>query len=220
MSEQFSITLKDKIVLLVAKRNSGKSYLLRHLVRRQKTLFDSIFVICPTEQINKFYSKDDFINSKNIMTDYNEEWVQNLIEKMTKINSGKDKNTKEFKRVLIILDDAVADSDLHHSDTFKILMIRSRHIGISLIFTSQYVNLIPPVSRNNSDYILLGQLNAKSLDVSAEEFSNNLSKKEFIEIYKEATTNYTFLAINQTSSKTGSLEEHYGTLKTPKEEFN
>ena len=120
MNNQFSITLKDKVVLLCAKRNSGKSYLLRYLVRRQKHFFDSIFVICPTESINQFFSRDDFINPKNIMTEYDEEWIDKLIKKMTNLNKGKDKTSHDFKRVLIILDDAVADIDLHNSNTFKI----------------------------------------------------------------------------------------------------
>ena len=50
-----NITLIDKITLLTAKRNSGKSVLLKYLVEHEKSKFDKIFVICPTEQINRFY---------------------------------------------------------------------------------------------------------------------------------------------------------------------
>ena len=42
-------TILNKTVLLCAKRNSGKSRLLRYLVLCEKNKFDKLFVICPTE---------------------------------------------------------------------------------------------------------------------------------------------------------------------------
>ena len=50
------ITLKNKIIAFCAKRNSGKSQLLRYLLLKSKHLFKKIFVVCPTESVNKFYS--------------------------------------------------------------------------------------------------------------------------------------------------------------------
>ena len=46
----------DKAISIVAKRNSGKSYLLRYLVKKQAHKFNKVFVICPTDSINSFYS--------------------------------------------------------------------------------------------------------------------------------------------------------------------
>ena len=51
------ITLKNKIIAFCAKRNSGKSQLLRYLLLKSKHLFKKIFVVCPTESVNKFYSE-------------------------------------------------------------------------------------------------------------------------------------------------------------------
>ena len=44
----FEIDIKNKLISLIAKRNSGKSYLLRYLVKIQKHEFHKIFIICPT----------------------------------------------------------------------------------------------------------------------------------------------------------------------------
>ena len=213
----FIFTLVNKVVCLVAKRNSGKSYLLRHLVRLQKSKFDKIYVICPTEKINKFYQKDDFIPANCIFDGYDESWANSLIAKMTKENT--DKSEEEKKRVLLILDDVVADTKFSASETFRILIVRGRHIGISILTTCQYINLLPPVSRTNSDYILLGQLNNQSLQLCADEFSNGITKKEFIELHKNNTIDFNFLIISQNSSKSGSLAENYSTIKTPEDEF-
>ena len=42
-----NIDIVDKAISIVAKRNSGKSYLLRYLVKKQVNKFNKIFVICP-----------------------------------------------------------------------------------------------------------------------------------------------------------------------------
>ena len=59
-------TLVDKCSLLVAKRNSGKSRLLRYLVNCEKEEFHKIFVISPTECVNSFYQG---ITSKDCIFD-------------------------------------------------------------------------------------------------------------------------------------------------------
>ena len=51
----FEIDLKNKLISLIAKRNSGKSYLLRYMVNIQKHEFDKIFIICPTNILLYFY---------------------------------------------------------------------------------------------------------------------------------------------------------------------
>ena len=39
-----NIDIVDKVISIVAKRNSGKSYLLRYLVKKQADKFKKIFV--------------------------------------------------------------------------------------------------------------------------------------------------------------------------------
>ena len=72
-----NFTLVNKIVSLIGKRNSGKSQMLRYLVMQQRSLFKSIFVLCPTESVNSFYK--DLIKKENIFDGYNENWVEALI---------------------------------------------------------------------------------------------------------------------------------------------
>ena len=116
------ITLKNKIIAFCAKRNSGKSQLLRYLLLKSKHLFKKIFVVCPTESVNKFYS--DLIPKENIFDQYSEEWVESLIKKMTQINAGK--SDKESSHILIILDDCCSDTNFHQSKSLKKLATRAR----------------------------------------------------------------------------------------------
>ena len=161
-------TIVNKIVLLCAKRNSGKSCLLKRLVEDEKESFKKIFVICPTEKINHFYSKNNLVKQSDIFDNWSEKWGEALIKNMTDINSEKLK--EEMKHILLIMDDMIADVNFHSSPSLKKLFVRSRHIGISIIFTSQYLNSISPLQRNNCDFILTSQSNAHSIDILIDEF--------------------------------------------------
>ena len=205
-------TILNKTVLLCAKRNSGKSRLLRYLVLCEKDKFDKLFVICPTECVNNFY---EGITTKDcIFDEYNDDWVLKLINKMTDI-----KAQKINKNVLIILDDAVADSDMHFQKGLKILYARGRHINVSIIVTTQYINSISPLMRSNSDYVFLGQQNKRSIDIIADEYlSGDIEKPEFIKLFNKSTRDFNFFVINCNSVKNNDdLNCIYGSIKTPPE---
>ena len=206
-------TIKNKIVLICAKRNSGKSIILKSLVMDYREYFETIFLICPTEQINKFYSKDNLVKENNIFESWNEKWANELIKKMTEINSNK--SPSEMKHILLILDDCIADIDFKTSKSLKLLFVRSRHIGISLIITTQYLNSISPLQRNNSDFILTSQQNQQSIDILTEQFlPTSITKKDFMKYYSESTKNYSFLLLNNNSTKTNSIDELIQVIRT------
>ena len=205
-----NFTIVDKCIGLIAKRNSGKSVLLKHLVNSEKHKFHKIFVLCPTEKINRFYS--DIVNDDCIFDNYDEKWMEKLIEKMTDINANKSKN--ERKHILLILDDCVSDHNFHQSPTIKKLFLRGRHINISLLITTQYIYLISPSMRNNLDYIFCGQMNKQSIDLLTNEFlSGDITKEEFIKMYNRCTKDYNFLVINNNSVKDDDLNSVYGCIK-------
>jgi hypothetical protein len=174
--------------------------------------FNKIFVICPTETINHFYS--EIVTEDCIFDEYNEEWAGALIEKMTKINAGK--KGKEQKKILLILDDCIADTNFHQSPSLKKLYARGRHISISVIVTTQYLLSVPPIIRLNSDYIMVGQLNNQSIQILTDEYlSGNLSRPDFLKMYNRTTKDYNFLVINNNSVKDNDLYNIYGVIRVP-----
>lgn len=210
-----NFSLIDKCVCLVAKRCSGKSQLLRYAVLCEKSKFDKMYCICPTERINKFYS--DFIPDNCIFEDYEEEWVDKLIKTMTKTNAGKPK--AEHKKVLLILDDVIADTNMHTSPTLKRLYARGRHLSISIVVTTQHLTAVSPLMRVNSDFILAGQMNRASITILCDEFmSGDIDRTEFVKLYNKATADYGFMVINSTSVKNNSdINALYGCVRTPAE---
>lgn len=206
----------NKTTTLVTKRNSGKSMLLKYLVTLRRKCFNKVFVICPTEVVNGFYQKKNIIPKECVYEQYDESWVNSLIEKMTKINKEKPQN--EMKQVLLVIDDVIADTNFHQSPSLKKLFVRSRHIGIAVIITAQYLNSIPPIARTNSDYVLVGQLNKQGLDILTDEFIRaGMQKEDFVQLYKDNTRDYMFFLINNNSTKTEDLDEVYGHIKTPED---
>ena len=207
-----NFTIVNKTTALLAKRNSGKSVLLKHLVESERHKFNKIFVICPTEKINKFYS--DIVDDECIYDTYEEKFVDELINKMTEVNANK--ANKDRKNVLLILDDVVCDHNFHQSPSLKKLFIRGRHINIAIILTFQYLNLIPPVARTNLDTLFVGQMNKQSIDLLVSEFiSGDIDKNEFIKMYNRCTRDYNFLVINNNSVKDEDLNSIYGVVKAP-----
>ena len=80
------VDLVNKINIFVGKRNSGKSILMKHMMKQFKTSFRKIYLISPSEKINKFYG--DIVKSECIYDEYNEKWMELLILNMTKTNEG------------------------------------------------------------------------------------------------------------------------------------
>ena len=204
-------TVVNKIIGLFGKRNSGKSRLLRYLVENEKDEFKKIFVICPTECINNFYKK--LVDEECIFDTYDNDWMLQLIKKMTDAKQ----QSQKTNNILIILDDCISDTDFHHCQSLNILCTRGRHLNIAVILTSQYIFSIPPVCRNNLDYVFCGQMNKKSVDLLSDEFLlGDVDKHEFIKLYNNSTKDYNFLAINCNSVKDNDdINQIYGTIKTP-----
>ena len=210
-----TLNIVNKTVSLVAKRGSGKSVLLKYLVDRSKAEFAKIFVVCPTESVNHFYSS--MVEQNCIFDEWNEEWADALIKKMSAENANTKKADK--KNVLIILDDVMCDTNFHQSPALKKLYMRGRHINIGVIATCQYLHNLPPVCRNNADWVIVGQMNRQSVQLLAEEYlSGDLEKPDFITLYNSKTKDYGFLVINNTSIKdSDDRNQIYGRIKTPAE---
>jgi hypothetical protein len=117
------------------------------------------------------------------------------------------------------LDDCMSDTNFHSSQNMKKLFTRGRHIGIGVIVTCQYLNSLPPIARNNSDNVIVGQLNRASVQLLADEFlSGDLDKPEFVKLYNRSTQDYGFLVINNTSIKeSNDLNQIYGIIRCPDE---
>jgi hypothetical protein len=202
----------NKVILLNARRNSGKSVLLRKLVLDSKHHFSQIFCICPSESVNGFFKKSGIVKEKFIFETYTEKFGNALLKKLTELN--KDKTKETASHTLLILDDCIADIDMRNSPSLKKIFVRGRHLFLSLICTSQNLKSLSPLERGNCDYILCGNLTANNLEILIEDFCpSSITKKEFSNYYSTATKNYGFIVINNNSTKTSDKDEILGVLR-------
>ena len=128
-----NFTLLNRSIICIAKRCSGKSELIKFVVKKsiQNNEFNKIFVFSTTNIVNEFYNS--FICEKCIFQNYSENWTNKLIDIMTLKNKGKTKQSQNPYNVLLILDDMASDISMHHSESIKNLYTRGRHSFISII---------------------------------------------------------------------------------------
>ena len=205
------LCILDKNIVACAKRNSGKSVLIKYLIECNIDKFEKIYVVCPTEKINNHYSS--ITTEDCIMDDYNEEWTELLIKKLSKINANKPKS--EMKRALLILDDVACDANFHQSKSLKKVVGRGRHCGLTLISTAQSLTMLSPLQRQNADYVFCSQMSAGGLAILEQEYRTKMNKQDFLNLYERSTLDYNFLVISNNSTKSADLNEIYGIIRTP-----
>lgn len=101
-----------------------------------------------------------------------------------------------------VLDDLIGQKDAvlggKKNSFVSNLVIKHRHYGINLIFTSQEIKYIPAIIRSNLDIIQLFKTSSnRNLEKYYEEVSNILTFDEFVELFKYCTDQqYGSLIIN------------------------
>ena len=209
----------DSTIGICAKRGSGKSELVKYLLQSYYKEFDKIVIISATENINKFYQQMPFIDPKFIYDKYDESFVNGLMKAMARKNEGLKKGNKNMKHVLLILDDICSSFNTHSSQSLEKLFTTGRHYGISVVIVQQYICSIPPIVRNNCDYICVSQMNKQGLDLlSTQYLFGNIEAKEFKQLYLKSTSNYGFMIICSKCAKSNNdLNEIYGVIRVPAE---
>jgi hypothetical protein len=110
------------------------------------------------------------------------------------------------KCYFFILDDLIGQKDAvlgaKKNSFISNLVIKHRHYGINLIFTSQEIKYIPPIIRSNLDIIQLFKTSSnRNLEKYYEEVSNILTFEEFEQLFKYCTEQpYGSLIINNHQS--------------------
>lgn len=203
-----NFTLIDSRTLIIGKTKSGKSELSRYLLTPIRPEFQKIFVFSGTEKVNSFYKK--FINPNCIYNEFNSKFLQILINKITDM---KMQDTNYNKKILLIFDDV--GTDITDNKELQKLFTMGRHLNISIVVLLQYLSQVKPVIRDNASYILIGQQNAHSVELLADNFLNgNLTRKQFINLYHENTKDHNFLIVSCESVKNNdNINELYGCIK-------
>lgn len=207
----FEMFASNPSIIIIAKRASGKSWLVRALLEHFKKVPVGI-IICPTDSESNFYGS--FFPETYIYYEFDSDLFLKIFDRqksLIKLEKEKLAKGKKFDpSCMIVMDDCLADKGKWAKDeTIRKLLMNGRHYRITYILTMQYALGITPELRSNFDYIFL----------LAEDFVCNLKRiyehyagmfptfDSFRQIFTQLTDDYGAMVISNRGVKKSFLEK-------------
>ena len=202
---------KGPVVVLIGRRDTGKSYLVRDLLFYHQDIPIGT-VISGTEAGNGFYSAH--VPKLFIHEEYNTAIIENILKRQRTVLKQVKKEVTQYKRstidprAFVILDDCLYDATWTKDKMMRLLFMNGRHWKIMLIITMQYPLGIPPNLRTNIDYVF----------ILREPYINNRKRiwenyagmfptfESFCQVMDQCTENFECLVINN-NSKSNKLHD-------------
>lgn len=199
--------LPDSVVFCIGRRRSGKSWLIRELMKMLSdrhmpygTLYSG------TEHCNPFFKS--FFPKAFIKRDFTDEDLNNiLLNQRHKVRkTAKENNVDDGRNIhnnmLLIMDDMMSEDDVwKKSKAFKKIFVEGRHYNILFIMSLQYVLGIPPPLRENIDYVFLFASDGSNLKKIWENYAGVVPTfKMFKLIFNACTEDHACLVIDKTST--------------------
>ena len=201
----------DKVVVLIGKRETGKSFLVKDLLYHHQDVPVGT-VISGTEGANSFYSK--IMPSVFIHGEYRADIISNVLKRQKKVINAINKECDEIgstnidPRAFIILDDCLYDKTWINNKHIRSLFMNGRHYKIMFIITMQYALGIPPNLRTNIDFTFLLRENIVSNRKRLyEQYAGMFPSFDmFCQVMDQCTENFECVVINN-NSKSNKLED-------------
>jgi hypothetical protein len=208
----------DKVVVLIGKRDTGKSFLCKDILYHHKQIPVGQ-VISGTEAANEFYSS--IVPKVFIHEEFQPIIVQNMLKRQ-KILLEKMKTERNIDpRAFLILDDCLYDNSWIRDKNVRSLFMNGRHYKILFILTMQYALGIPPNLRTNIDYIFILRENYVSNRKRLyEHYAGMFPTFElFCQVMDQCTENYECLVINNNSKSNKLQDQVFWYKATPHDDF-
>ena len=156
MSRRFSPE-PNTLSLFVARRNSGKTHLMRHLLREMARggSFHWVRVVTPTAFNGEWAA---VVGEAGVVDRFDEAYIDSILERQAA--------TGGRSRGLLILDDCLGSANFQ-SALFTKIASAGRHYGLTVWASFQHYFKAPTVLRANADYLFVlgrpGERVAKAL---------------------------------------------------------
>ena len=202
---------KGPVVVLIGRRDTGKSYLVRDLLYFHQDVPIGT-VISGTEAGNGFYSSH--VPKLFIHDEYNTAIIENILKRQKLVLKQVKKEMENYKRsnidprAFVILDDCLYDNTWTKDKMMRLLFMNGRHWKIMLIITMQYPLGVPPNLRTNIDYVFI--LREPYLANRKRIYENYAGMfptfESFCQVMDQCTENYECLVINN-NAKSNKLQD-------------
>ena len=192
---------KGPVVVLIGKRDTGKSFLVRDLLYYHQDIPIGT-VISGTEEGNGFYGK--MVPRLFVHHEYNTSIIENILKRQRTVLKEVKKEMAAYKRTTIdprafvILDDCLFDGSWTRDKMMRLLFMNGRHWKIMLVITMQYPLGIPPMLRTNIDYVFILRENyiANRKRIYENYAGMFPTFESFVQVMDQCTENYECLVIN------------------------
>jgi hypothetical protein len=152
---------KSPMMVLIGKKDTGKSFLVRDILHQTQRHFPVGTVISATEVANEFFQH--MVPSKFIHDKYKPEIVMNVIKRQMGMKQKRNEDKKNRggsssmdPRAFLILDDCLYDAKTWiNEESTRYVFMNGRHIDLMTIITMQYPLGITPNLRTNVDFIFI-----------------------------------------------------------------
>ena len=209
----------DKVVVLIGKRDTGKSFLCKDILYHHKGIPVGQ-VISGTEGADQFYSK--IVPKLFIHGEFDTQIVQNMIKRqkilIDKINQG---DNSIDPRCFLILDDCLYDNTWAKDKWMRSVFMNGRHYKMLFLLTMQYALGVPPNLRTNVDYVFILRENYVSNRKRLYEHYAGMfpSFEMFCQIMDQCTENYECLVINNNAKSNKLTDQVFWYKAEPHDDF-
>lgn len=205
--KQFDLTLipAETNLLIVGKRNSGKTTLMLNLLFYIGRLYLLGCAIAPTATVRMELAKH--MPSSLIWPEFDiqkltvvmSKFIENLMPNwMENVNNQKNKDRKpDILKWLLVMDDCGFSETTFRHETFKEMYMNGRQVGQGTVLNLQRLKSIPPGLRSQLDYVFFFRdLSRTVQDSIHREFFSFLEFNTFRDFFMKCTEGYNCLVLD------------------------
>ena len=185
----------DKVVVLIGKRDTGKSFLCKDILYYHSDIPVGQ-VISGTEAANQFYGS--LVPKLFIHEEFSSEIVDNMLKRQKMMVEKKNSGDNVDPRAFLILDDCLYDNKWTKDKCMRSVFMNGRHWKLLFLLTMQYALGVPPNLRTNIDFVFILRENYVSNRKRLYEHYAGMfpTFEMFCQVMDQCTENYECLVIN------------------------
>jgi hypothetical protein len=171
------------LTIIAGMSESGKTNLMKHLIRLHASKFHRIVVLCPTLDLQSSY---ECIDPNCLIREPSSGDIEKIMEQQSKFPN---------LRTMLILDDCLG-SVRFRDNVFDRLASSGRHYNISTFIIIQDLKKITPTIRDNAKVMYVTKLKSHSLEACFDISNGFTNKSEFLTYINSNCRNHQIIRFN------------------------
>ena len=183
----------NRTILIVGKRGTGKSTLLKDILYHIRKRVDTGFAISPTQDTIRMF--EDCFPRSHIYNEYNLEVVRTLLNSLTSLTEQ-----KKTREIVFTLDDCMFDKGIMKTKEMREIHMNGRHLHMWFINCVQYLMDLGPELRSQIDYVFVLKENVISSRQKLHKYFFGIFEKyeEFSLVMDKCTNSHECLVLDNT----------------------